>query len=182
MQITLIRHLPTEWNKLEKLQGRRDIPISPVSERFQQDIIINQKQLDRLEPFDLILSSTLIRTRQTARFYGYEPETESLLDELDFGLFEGRSKAELAAAFAGKWVEDPKSIVLGERVEQLEERIMAFINKYKRYSNILVFGHGSWMRAMLSYHQYGNINKMNKVTVQNNQCITLLFNRDWEAL
>ncbi|HCX48206.1 MAG TPA: histidine phosphatase family protein, partial [Bacillus sp. (in: Bacteria)] len=26
MEITLIRHLPTEWNKKHKLQGKRDIP------------------------------------------------------------------------------------------------------------------------------------------------------------
>ena len=38
MQITLIRHLPTEWNKKQKLQGRRDIGISPITEDFQKGI------------------------------------------------------------------------------------------------------------------------------------------------
>ena len=62
----------------------------------------------------------------------------------------------------------PKTIVLGESVLVLEERIFSFIKKYQHLSNILVFGHGSWIRAMISYSLYRHINQMNKVTVENN--------------
>lgn len=173
MQLTLIRHLPTEWNQKTWLQGRRDIDILPVTEAIQTEITQNLQTLQRLAPFDLVLASRLKRTHQTAALYGYSPETESLLDELDFGPFEGQPKTLMIQQYEELWFEQPKAIVLGESVAHLEERIEAFLTKYEAVSNLLAFGHGSWIRAIISYSQYGHINHMNKVTVGNNQCLTL---------
>lgn len=173
MQITLIRHLPTEWNKQQKLQGRRDISLAEVSTDDLRRIEQNKLLLNSLAPFDIVLASTLIRTHQTARLYGYEPETESLLDELDFGRFEGKSKQELIQAFGDQWKEHPRNVVLGESLLNLEERVVSFLEKYKETTNLLIFGHGSWIRAMVSYWQNGDISQMNNIIVNNNQCIIL---------
>ncbi len=173
MQITLIRHLPTEWNKQQKLQGRRDIPISEVSAEIEQGINENQRILHSLSPFDLVLASTLIRTQQTAQHYRFYPETERLLDELDFGPFEGRPKEELLEILGDQWLENPKELVLGESIRHLEERIISFLKKYQDYSNILVFGHGSWIRALISYSHHGHVNQMNKIAVANNTIYSL---------
>lgn len=176
MHIALIRHLPTYWNKKTWLQGRRDIEISEVSEKFRNEISHNQQLLKAIEPFDLVLVSTLKRTHQTAEQYGYVAKTEGLLDELDFGPYEGKPKEELFRSYGDKWVENPKELILGESVTSLEKRIVQFIKKYEQKDKILVFGHGSWIRAMVSYYQYGHINNMNKMTVGNNECIILPFN------
>ena len=48
-------------------------------------MVKNQNNLSRLQPFDLILASTLKRTQQTAQMYGMNVVIEPLLDELDFG-------------------------------------------------------------------------------------------------
>ena len=53
MQITLIRHLPTDWNKKQKLQGRRDIGISPITRSIQKEIVLNQQLLKTHSPFDI---------------------------------------------------------------------------------------------------------------------------------
>jgi broad specificity phosphatase PhoE len=177
MQITLIRHLPTTWNKKTWLQGRRDISIAPVTETFQKGIAQNQRKLKTLAPFDLVLASTLKRTHQTAFLHGQTAETESLLDELDFGPFEGRPKSELLDQHGKVWLKSPKELVLGESLNDLEKRIITFLEKYKSYRNLLVFGHGSWIRAIVSFHQYGDINQMNQLAIENNQCTTLRF--DW---
>jgi broad specificity phosphatase PhoE len=176
MQITLIRHLPTEWNKRQKLQGKRDIELSPITEVVQAEISHNQQLLHELSPFDAVLASTLKRTHQTAQLYGYEAETESLLDELDFGPFEGLSKKKIIEKYGDQWIENPKEVVLGESLSKLEERIILFLHEYKGFANLLVFSHGAWTRAFLSYVQYGHINKMNQMTVTNNQCITWQLN------
>ncbi|MBB6446656.1 histidine phosphatase family protein [Bacillus benzoevorans] len=176
MQVTFIRHLPTEWNKMGKLQGRMDISLLPVSKELAKGIRHNQRYLKKLAPFDIVLSSSLKRTQQTAEVYGYKSETDALLDELDFGPFEGRSKEELHEEYGKQWLEEPKTLVLGESMAHLEERILSFLKKYQHFSNLLVFGHGSWIRAMISYSLYSHINDMNKVTVDNNACFTLLVN------
>lgn len=175
MQITLIRHLPTEWNQKTLLQGRKDIGLSTLTEKDRRKITENQRLLNDLSPFDFVLASTLKRTHQTANLYGFEAETESLLDELDFGSFEGLPKALLLKEYGWKWLDNPQKLVLGESLENLEARIRLFIEKYKDYDNILVFGHGSWMRAFLSYHKHGHINDMNKMTIENNSCLTRSF-------
>lgn len=175
MRITFIRHLPTDWNAKQKLQGRRDIDILPITKKFQEGIVDNQRVLAEWSPFDLVLASTLKRTHQTAKAYGYRFETEGLLDELDFGLFEGRSKKDLLETYGDQWLESPKELVLGESVANLEERIILFLDKYKDRNNMLVFGHGSWIRAIVSHYDYGHINNMNKMIVGNNECLTLKF-------
>ncbi|SEN25465.1 probable phosphoglycerate mutase [Mesobacillus persicus] len=175
MQITLIRHLPTEWNKKTWLQGRKDIHISPLTSALRQGISENQQHLSQNSPFDIVLASSLIRTHQTAMLYGQRAETENLLDELDFGNFEGCPKQTLFDAHGDTWINNPKSLVLGESVANLEDRITQFLEKYKDYNRILVFGHGSWIRAISSYWKYGTINHMNQFTVENNECLSLEF-------
>lgn len=173
MQITLIRHLPTEWNKKLWLQGRKDIDVSHPTGVIKKEININKQNLEKLTPFDLVLASTLKRTQQTAHLYEYNAITEKLLDELDFGPFEGGSKKKLIEKYGDSWLKNPRSLVLGESLLDLEKRIVHFLDKYRVYENILVFGHGSWIRAFLSYNKYGNINQMNQITVKNNECITV---------
>ncbi|WP_338452263.1 histidine phosphatase family protein [Niallia oryzisoli] len=175
MQATFIRHLPTDWNKRTWLQGRRDIDISPLTVKLQEEIKENQLLLSKLVPYDIVLASTLKRTHQTAHLYGYRAETEGLLDELDFGPFEGRPKEELLKANGGMWANNPREMILGESVLNLEKRILLFLQKYRERKNILVFGHGSWMRAMISYAQYGHINNMNQIIIRNNECMTIQF-------
>lgn len=173
MIITLIRHLPTEWNKKTWLQGRKDIGLSPVTEEFQTKITQNQQLLNQLPPVEIVLASTLKRTHQTALLYGFDAETEGLLDELDFGPFEGVPKEKLIEKYGVQWLENPRDLVLGESLKNLEKRIMQFLDKYKSRSHILVFGHGSWIRALISYLHHGNINKMNTIQVENNACVTV---------
>lgn len=174
MEITVIRHLPTEWNKNHKLQGYRDIKILPITESDQKEISENLKIL-KGQTFDYVLCSTLKRTQETAELYGYEPKAEPLLNELDFGPFEGLSKEQLINRYGETWIENPKEITLGESLINLENRIISFLGKYKDSSSLLVFGHGSWIRALKSYYQYGHINNMNKTIVKNNECISLEF-------
>ena len=170
MQLTMIRHLPTEWNKNQILQGRRDIPIAPITEEWRKGMNRNLSILRQQMPFDLVLASSLKRTQQTARLYEFEPEIDPLLDELDFGPFEGKPREKLMETYGETWIENPKALLLGESILQLEERLIAFLQKYRSYKKVLIFGHGSWIRAMLSYAEHGHVNHMNKVVVPNNTC------------
>ncbi len=175
MQLTLIRHLPTVWNKNTWLQGRKDIAISFLTESDKQKIEQNLIVLNHLAPIDLVLASSLRRTQQTANAYGYQPEIDPLLDELDFGPFEGEPREKLLALHGDAWINNPIELVLGESVLDLGNRVCSFLEKYYDAGNILVFGHGCWIRALLSYFHYGHFNNMNRLTLLNNECVTLEF-------
>lgn len=173
MDIAIIRHLPTDWNMQEKLQGQKDIPIIlPISEEMQAKIAKNKQKLIELAPFDYVLTSELSRTQQTAKLYGYEnPTIEPLLNELDFGNFEGKPKRELETV--SEWKSEPLQVTLGEPLLHFQNRILAFLEKYAHAQTLLIFGHGSWIRGLLSMKEIGTINKMNQLTVQNNELIIL---------
>jgi len=176
MQLALIRHLPTAWNKSGVLQGKRNIELLPISEKLKHAIEHNKSEIEKQQPFECTLTSTLIRTQQTAKLYGFnEYIIEPLLDELDFGPFEGKEKKLLIDSYGDKWRLNPKELVLGESLQQFEERIIGFLEKYKQASNVLVFGHGSWIRAVTSLYYNGTINKMNQYEVENNKLIHLNF-------
>ncbi|MFC7392087.1 histidine phosphatase family protein [Scopulibacillus cellulosilyticus] len=173
MRLLLIRHLPTAWNKKGILQGKRNIPIDKHLLIDQKDGILRNKELlEKFKPFDCILSSELIRTQQTAEIYGYDYSPEPLLNELDFGEFEGKEKDEFVQNNK-IWIINPRKLTLGERLIDFEHRLFQFIHQYGKYEQVLIFGHGSWIRGMISIINYGDINQMNRIKVNNNELVRL---------
>jgi len=173
MKLYLIRHLPTEWNKKNLLQGKKDISILNISNEDKLQMEKNLQLIDT-QRFDKVLTSTLKRTQQTASMYGYDVfQAEPLLDELNFGIFEGLPKSKLIEDTNNSWIEDPKTLVLGESLQSFEDRLILFLSKYRRYKKILIFGHGAVIRALISINNSTNIDSMNKIEIQNNS-ITIL--------
>ena len=133
MKLYLIRHLPTEWNKKNLLQGKKDISILNISNEDKLQMEKNLQLIDT-QRFDKVLTSTLKRTQQTASMYGYDVfQAEPLLDELNFGIFEGLPKSKLIEDTNNSWIEDPKTLVLGESLQSFEDRLILFLSKYRRY-------------------------------------------------
>ena len=174
MSLILIRHLPTAWNREGRLQGRRDLPILEPGPEERTAIAANRRALESLPPFDAVLVSRLRRTAMTAEQHGYRGryQVEPLLDELDFGPYEGRPRAELLAEVGELWENAPQRLVLGEPLTELEQRVRAFLHRYRDRS-ILAFGHGAWIRAAVAVVGKDSIEGMNRVTIHNNQLVTL---------
>ena len=92
MNIAFIRHGPTEWNALGRMQGRRDIPLSVEG----RQTIAQWRVPDALAVNARWLSSPLIRAVETARHLaGAEPALEPALTEMDWGDWEGYSHEEI---------------------------------------------------------------------------------------
>jgi broad specificity phosphatase PhoE len=169
MKILALRHLPTALNRQSVLQGRLDAAILTLDEEMQQQIQANLRFIAQHEPIDIVLTSSLRRTQQTCQAYGYDRfQTESLLDELDFGRYEGQPKALLEEELGVAWFSDPMSLVLGESLESLSQRVMRFLGKYASYPTVLIFAHGAWLRALLSIYECGTLTQMNKLVISNN--------------
>ena len=172
MPFFLIRHLPTSWNSEGRLQGRVDIPILPPDIKTIEDIRSTKKKLTG-EVFDAILTSGLIRTKQTAELYGYHNyKVEPLVNELDFGPFEGKPKSDLLEQDGGLWLSSPADIALGETMKDFEKRLRVFIDK-NRGRTLLVFSHGAVIRALKAIHEKGSITSMNTSFVKNNELVVL---------
>ncbi len=172
MLLVCIRHLPTEWNVRGLLQGRRDTDLIEPDAGTLAGIRHGRERIDRLGPFDCVITSTLRRTRQTAELYGFhDGVAEPLLDECDFGEWEGRPRADMQATLGDRWMGDPRGLLLGESLDALEARIRQAAMKYSSYDRVLAFAHGSWMRALRSIIDRGDIRDMNRRWIDNGELL-----------
>jgi len=175
MELFLIRHLQTEYNRKGILQGTKDSPILEPSIETLLEIKKNKQKTLNFQSFDAIVASEFQRTQMTAIHYGYASDfrVEKLLNELNFGSYEGQNKKQLLSEQGELWINNPQQLILGEPLSQLAERVHEFINCYQAKQKVLVFGHGSWLRALYSIATYGNIDKMNQFSIANNELLQL---------
>lgn len=89
MTIFIVRHGETDWNVQKKVQGKTDIELNKRG--IEQAQIISQKLKN--ETIDMIISSPLKRTKQTAEIIAKVIDCpifyEEGLIERSFGDFEG---------------------------------------------------------------------------------------------
>ena len=127
-QIVIIRHGETEWNKTRRFQGQTDVPLNEEGRRQAADLAI---ALDALLPFDRIVSSDLVRAKETAeimsRMYPTEIVADSGFREMDFGQWEGLTIQEIRGRWPDaleEWFSTGRLRVPGgETQEQLYNRV-----------------------------------------------------------
>lgn len=85
----IMRHGKTEWNELQKLQGRTDIPLSDAGRAMARQAQEEYRELH----FDICYTSPLLRARETAEILLEGRQipivTDERLVEMSFGSFEG---------------------------------------------------------------------------------------------
>ena len=101
--LTLVRHGETDSNRVHRFQGQLDVPLNATG------LLQAERLAERLadEPFDLIVSSDLMRVRQTAAPLlarrAALPELDPVWREQGFGLFEGLTAEEVIARHPALW-------------------------------------------------------------------------------
>lgn len=100
--LVLIRHAPTSWNSEGRLQGRRDTSLSADGEAMLQ----TWAPPKAFSGFDWV-ASPLERTMKTARALAGRkvPEDERLI-EMDWGEWEGRTRADLSETLGADFHEN----------------------------------------------------------------------------
>jgi len=177
MRLYLIRHLFTAWNTEGLLQGRRDLDVLKPDAETLGRIARNREHLDRVRP-DMVFVSSLKRTQQTAAYYGYSDViVDERLDELDFGPFEGHARKEMEEELGSIWREMPQDVVLGESLHTFCARIKDFLCSLSDGEKVLVFGHGAWLRALISLAQRGDISQMNRLSIKPNKLTEVSISR-----
>jgi broad specificity phosphatase PhoE len=90
IKIFIARHGETTWNAEGRIQGRSDPELSPRG--GEQSLVLLDRLRDR--PLSAIYTSTLQRAtataEPTARFFGIPIRRQPELDEIGFGILEGK--------------------------------------------------------------------------------------------
>ena len=98
-RIIAIRHGETAWNVDTRIQGQLDIPLNDTG-RWQAQRLA--RALAAREPIDVVYTSDLLRAWETAQAVsestGAPVVTDEGLRERGFGVFQGKTFAEIEAA------------------------------------------------------------------------------------
>jgi broad specificity phosphatase PhoE len=147
-RLVLARHGETAWSKSGQHTGRTDIPLTDRG----------REQARRLgsalagRTFSRVLSSPLARARETAEIAGFgdKLEIDPELQEWDYGIYEGRRRADIVRDEPG-WTIWTRPIPSGESLDALGERADRVIAALlPGGGDVLVFSHGHFLRVLAS--------------------------------
>ncbi len=131
LRLLLVRHGETEWNRVGRFQGIKDIPLNDkgreqgrLAGEFLKDV-----------PLTFAVSSPMLRPKETAEIIlqhhpGIALETYPALVEIGHGLWEGKLETEIEAEFPGllqAWKNSPETVQMpeGENLTQVWTRAIA---------------------------------------------------------
>lgn len=101
MELLLIRHGITNWNQEHRFQGQIDIPLNELGHQQAARTAEHLRTLARSAPITAVYTSDLQRAWHTAapiaEALGLELRIDDRLRERHYGVFEGRTLAELEA-------------------------------------------------------------------------------------
>jgi len=100
VKLFVVRHGRTAQNAAGRLLGRADPPLDELGERQAAALAA------AIGPVDRVVSSPLLRTRQTAEAFGVEVEVDERLVELDYGDWDGRPVGAVSAEEWAQWRRD----------------------------------------------------------------------------
>lgn len=149
MKIAFLRHGPTGWNALGRIQGHTDIPLSDEGLAKMRGLL-PPPGFAQVRAF----ASPLLRARQTAEALGLaNPALDARLMEQNWGRWEGLSRSEILArdgedAFTKAGLKLRFRPPSGESTEELHDRVAAFLRDAAREkSDAIAVTHMGVLRA-----------------------------------
>lgn len=194
MEIYLVRHGSTEWNRIKKIQGQSDIPLDEtgLAMAHQSGLALLKEGIK----FDFVFASPLTRAYITAKEFlcgdTSKIRTDDRLKELNFGDYEGHTLEECAtlpgSTFENFHPAPEKFFPLGdgETLAQLCERTKNFLQEMieplaqieavspaQSEMRIMIAAHGAANKAMMFYmNQETDLANFWGKGLQPNCCIT----------
>ena len=152
MKLYIARHGETAWNAENLVCGRTDLPLTERG--MEQARLLAENAVGK--GIEVIIASPLLRARQTAQAVsdaiGVPVEIDRRLIELDFGIFEGKSRKD--PGFAYTRTQFPTRYPGGESAFQMAHRVYSCLEDVKqKYAGrtVLLVCHGGVCRMVRSY-------------------------------
>lgn len=156
-KLFLVRHGESEWNKLKKVQGQKDIPLTEKG--IEQAKLIGKRLIN--EGIEKIYTSDLKRAYDTARIIGKMLNIKVIpskeLREINFGIWEGLTSDIIKSKFSKEhelWLKNPEMLKVegAESILDLQLRAMNEINKIisdENIDNVLIVSHSATLKTII---------------------------------
>lgn len=147
-ELWLVRHGETAWSASRRHTGRTDLELTPNGEK-QADLL--RKELNG-RAFSLVLTSPLRRARETCQRAGYGDQAvvDADLCEWDYGIYEGRTTADIRAEQPG-WTVWTGGVPGGETVEAVGARTdRVILRASAAKGDVVLFAHAHVLRILIA--------------------------------
>jgi broad specificity phosphatase PhoE len=156
LSLYLLRHGETEFSQHDRFCGRIDAPLTADGHEMAMQFATAYGNLS----WQAIITSTRARAIDSAAplaaTAGLDASVDERLDEMDYGAWQGLSKAEAAARdreYFARWQQDPSiGPPLGESPRDVAERATATVEELRdRHGdgNLLIVSHKALLRILL---------------------------------
>ncbi len=151
--IIIIRHGYSESN--QKNYITHDIEGYPLTEEGKKDIIKSAEELKKIKNLDEIISSPIIRARQTAeiisRATGLKIKIDKRLTERQTGRYNNKPipKEERDWRLKEALNNDPNGL---ENWTSIEKRSESLLNEIPVEKNVILVSHGDVIKAIIGYY------------------------------
>lgn len=146
--LILLRHGQTVLNASGLLQGRIDHPLDDEGKRQARAC---GDHLRRTHPGARVISSPLLRARETAAEISGEFEVDERFIELDYGYFDGKAMGEVAPDVWARWRSDPSFRPPGgETLLELHERVVGALKDLSSWAqgeDVIIVSHVSPIKS-----------------------------------
>ena len=185
IKIYVARHGETTWNVEGRIQGRSDPDLSPKG--YGQSLALLEQLKDR--PISAIYTSTLQRSILTAQpiaeYHGILLQRQPELDEIAFGILEGKQFLNLDEEIRSEWEKFKKDrytyhLPQAENYTDVTNRVRPFLEKIlhlHQEEEILIVGHRVVNQMMMGVLLELPPEKILKVQ-QGNDCLYLIHRND----
>lgn len=196
-KLILIRHQESEWNKLGRWTGHRDIHLTPLgfdrSNKFGLYIKDLNIKIDKAFASMQVRSiETLSCILNTCELYDIPTKHAVELDERDYGDYTGNNKWEMEKQLGEEnflkirrsWDYIPPN---GESLKTVYERVVPYFQKeilplINKGENVLVVGHGNSLRSLLKYIENISDEKIADTEFDFNEVIIFDLGQDGKCL
>lgn len=146
LELWLIRHGETAWSLSGAHTSRTDIPLTQRGRERAREI---EKYL-RGVSFSMVLTSPMLRARETCSIAGLGgvAEIDDDLVELNYGIYEGRTTADIQKEVPD-WSVWSSPLIDGETLDEAAERANRVIARAAtKGGRVALFAHGHILRIL----------------------------------
>jgi len=146
LELWLIRHGETAWSLSGAHTSRTDIPLTDRGRERARKI----HDYLRGKTFSMVLTSPLLRARETCAIAGYGDvaQIDDDLCEWNYGIYEGRTTSDIQKEVPG-WSVWTSPIIDGETIDQVAERANRVIaHAAAKGGSVALFAHGHILRIL----------------------------------
>lgn len=157
MNLILVRHGETEWNRTGRCQGIADIELNENGIRQVRELALSLKEESIAAVYSSDLKRALSTAEEIARHHGLEVNIDTDLREMNQGDLEGLLFAEIREKYPHvlkNWRESPETLKLpeGESLAEVEERAWNAFQKLRHLHDgdtVVAVSHNLTITALL---------------------------------